>query len=494
MTQENNSNENKRQKPTLRQWISCGFWCLLYTLFIVWVGNFWWLLLLPVIFDVFITKFIPWTFWKKTQNKVVYTICSWVDAIIFALVAVYFINLYLFQNYQIPSSSLEKTLLVGDYLYVSKVAYGPRIPNTPLSLPLMQNTIPGTTKNSYIEKPQWPYRRLKGLHDVQRNDIVVFNFPAGDSVPQNVSNPDYYTLSFYASFNNMPVRSDSVMSYEEYCQRLSMGRCIIANQEGQMGKLIWRPVDRRENYVKRCIGLPGETLEIRNDIVYINGKPLEEPEHLQYSYYVETDGTAFSADVLKRLDIRGDESYKVESIDFLSYMNIGCDTMGNPRGSVYRLSLTKETLKVVEGLPFVKKVVRETAVPDNYATIYPLAYSQVWNIHNYGPLYIPKKGESIELTEDNIIRYERIITAYEGNTLSYKNGKAYVNGQLATSYTFQMDYYWMMGDNRDNSADSRMWGFVPEDHIVGRPVFVFFSVDKEHGGIRWNRIFKSGKR
>ncbi len=500
MEQENNSKPTLRERfyKPVRKWISCALWCILYILFIVWVGNFWWLFLLPLIFDAFITRFIPWDFWKKTKNKFVYTVCSWIDAIVFALVAVYFINLYLFQNYQIPSSSLEKTLLVGDFLYVSKVAYGPRIPNTPLSMPLVQNTLPFGNAKSYIENPQWEYRRLKGFHEVQRGDIVVFNFPAGDTVPLKVSNPDFYTLCYYNSFATMPVVADSVVGFAEYRERLKKGAEAIRYNETMFGEVIWRPVDKRENYVKRCIGLPGETLEIRNDVVYINGQALDDPEHLQHSYYVETDGTTFSAEMLKKLDIRLDESYEISNPELLKYLAIGCDTLGNLRGRVFRLSLTKATLQKVKSIPFVKAVKQETEVPDAYNTIFPLAYSQRWSVHNYGPLYIPKKGETIELTEDNLLRYERIITSYEGNTLDFRNGKAYVNGQEAKSYTFKMDYYWMMGDNRDNSADSRMWGFVPEDHIVGRPVFVWLSLDKERswseGRLRLNRLFRNAKR
>ncbi|MDO4190205.1 MAG: signal peptidase I [Bacteroidales bacterium] len=481
----------------MRKWVLCAIYVIVYILFVAWVGNFWWLLLIPLIVDMVLTKFIPWTAWKKIKNKTLYTICSWLDAIVFALVAVYFINIYLFQNYQIPSSSLEKTLLVGDYLFVSKVAYGPRVPNTPLSLPLVQNTLPIVNTRSYIEKPQWDYHRLKGFGNVQRGDIVVFNFPAGDTVPLNVSNPDYYTLCYYNSLGAMPP-TDSIISYSEYRQRMKTGAEAIAYNANTFGEVIWRPVDKRENYVKRCIGLPGETLEIRNDVVYINGQALQDPPQMQHSYYVETDGTVFTADYLKKLDIRLDESYEITNPELLRYMAIGVDTLGRTTGRVFRLSLTKASLQKIQALPFVKTVKQETDTPDAYATIYPLAYSQRWTVHNYGPLYIPKKGETITLTEDNLLRYERIITAYEHNTLDFRNGHTYINGEEASTYTFKMDYYWMMGDNRDNSADSRMWGFVPEDHIVGRPVFIFFSTDDQHGWgdghIRFNRFFKSARK
>ena len=230
----------KRLQQPRKQYIKAAIWSLVYILFIAWVGNFWWLLLLPFVFDAFVTKFIPYDWWKKYKdtNKTLYTICSWIDAIVFALVAVYFINLYLFQNYQIPTSSLEKSLLVGDYLFVSKASYGPRIPNTPLSFPLVQHTFPewlGGGK-SYIEKPQWEYRRLKGWDTVEKGDIVVFNFPAGDTVCQKMQNPDYYTLCHY------------------------LGRDYLQANRATFGDIVWRPVDRRENYVKRCVATPGDTL------------------------------------------------------------------------------------------------------------------------------------------------------------------------------------------------------------------------------------------
>jgi signal peptidase I len=252
-----------RFNQPVKQWIKFSVWSLIYVLFIIWVGNYWWLLLLPFIFDMFITHFIPYDWWKKYKdtNPIVYTICSWIDAIVFALVAVYFIFLYLFQNYQIPSSSLEKSLLVGDFLFVSKATYGPRVPNTPLSFPLVQHTFPWGSK-SYIEKPQWEYKRLKGLKDVERDDIVVFNFPAGDTVAVRQPNPDYYTLCHY------------------------YGRDVINARKDLFGDVVWRPVDRRENYVKRCVGLPGDSLQIINNQIYINNCVFEDHEGVQYCYYV----------------------------------------------------------------------------------------------------------------------------------------------------------------------------------------------------------------
>ena len=230
---------------------------------------------------MFVTKYIPWSWWKQIKNPILLTIMSWVDAIVFALVAVYFINLYLFQNYQIPSSSLEKSLRVGDFLYVSKAVYGPRVPNTPLSFPLVQHTFPewlGGGK-SYIEKPQWAYRRLPGYDKPEKGDIIVFNFPAGDTVCSNMQNPDYYTLRYY------------------------YGEQAIRTNKRVFGDIVVRPVDRRENYVKRCVGTPGDTLQIIDNQVYVNGEILPDHEGVQYCYYVQTNGGLISKDYAQKLGI-----------------------------------------------------------------------------------------------------------------------------------------------------------------------------------------------
>lgn len=261
------------------KWIKLFFWSLIYILFIVWVGNYWWLLGLPILFDAFITHFIPWTWWKKSKNKTMLVVMGWVDAIVFALIAVYFINTYLFQNYQIPSSSLEKSLLVGDFLFVSKASYGPRVPNTPFSFPLVQHTFPILNCKSFIENPQWSYHRLKGFDSIQNNDIVVFNFPAGDTVAQNIPNPDYYTLCY------------------------NYGSDIVNNRKDIFGDIIYRPVDRRENYVKRCVAGPGDWLQIKNNQVYVNGQRQKKVPGIQFNYYVQTDGTLLTRNVLDKLGI-----------------------------------------------------------------------------------------------------------------------------------------------------------------------------------------------
>ncbi|NDV45628.1 signal peptidase I [Paludibacter sp. 221] len=457
------------EQATTAQWVKGIIAVVIYVLFIIWVNNFWWLLLTPFFFDVFVTKYVPWGWWKNIKNKTVRSIMGWVDAIVFALIAVYFIFAFLFQNYQIPTSSLEKTLLVGDFLAVSKAAYGPRVPMTPLSFPLAQHTLPIINTKSYIEKPQWEYRRLKGLTDIKLDDIVVFNFPTGDTVALKMQNPDYYTL----------------------CK--IYGRERVRNDEQTFGEIVYRPVDRRENYVKRCVGLPGNTFEIRSNQIYVNG--VEQPKFpgIQHNYFIQTDGTVLSKDFLKKMEI-SNEDYEVfpngMRQDVTAFFGF---QQGKP---VYHLPLTQETYDKLKRTRGVVKIEIEPA--EFGGDVYPLNADYGWNRDNYGPLYIPKKGDELEITLENLPIYERIITTYEKNKLEIKDGVIYINGEQATHYKVKMDYYWMLGDNRHKSADSRYWGFVPEDHVVGRPMFVWLSLDKDkglfQGKIRWNRFFKNAKR
>ena len=432
------------------RWLRFGAVALLYVLWTIWMGNPLLLLGLILLGDIYLTQYLPWGAWKGLKNKTLRTIMSWVDAIVYALVLVYFLFLFVGQNYQIPSSSLEKSLLTGDFLWVNKVTYGPRVPQTPLHFPLAQNTLPFFNCKSYIEHPQLEYHRLKGLRSVERMDIVVFNFPAGDTVALKCTNPDYYTL----------------------CQE--RGRDVVRNNKDVFGDIVYRPVDRRDNYVKRCLGLPGETLQIKDGIVYVNGKAVPQPERVQYLYYVETDGTPITDELYDELGISMDDRHG--------------------SGNQYMLLLTGEMKKTLESKPWVKFVQLIQPDPSETLYTYPVGTDYGWTHANYGPIWIPKKGEKIDLTLANLPLYERCIRNYEGNTLEVKGNQIFINGQPANSYTFKMDYYWMQGDNRDNSLDSRYWGFVPEDHIVGTPSIILISFDKDHtlfnGGIRWNRIFK----
>ena len=440
------------------RWLRFGIVSLIYVLWTAWVGNPWLLLGLILLADIYLTQFIPWGAWKGWKKGPMRTLMSWVDAIVYALVLVYFLFLFIGQNYQIPSSSLEKSLLTGDFLWVNKVTYGPRVPQTPLHFPLAQNTLPFFNCKSYIENPQLDYHRLKGLRNVERMDIVVFNFPAGDTVALNEPNPDYYTS----------------------CCRY--GRDAVWANKDRFGEIIYRPVDRRDNYVKRCLGLPGETLQIKEGIVYINGQAVPQPKNVQYRYYIVTDGTQISEEFFEELGISVEDR------------NHAIDMYGQIIPNVYVLPLTGEMKKTLQAKPWITEIQQIQADPSECIETYPVGTDYGWTHINYGPIWIPKKGAKVDLTLQNLPLYERCIRNYEGNTLEVKDGKIYINGQPATSYTFKMDYYWMQGDNRDNSLDSRYWGFVPEDHIVGTPSIILISFDKDHklfnGGIRWNRIFK----
>ncbi|MGN0068701.1 MAG: signal peptidase I [Prevotella sp.] len=463
------------------QWAKFLAVAVLYIAFLIWVKSWWGLLVMPFIYDVYITKKIRWQWWRDAETPVRVTM-SWVDALVFALVAVYFINLFFFQNYVIPSSSLEKSLLTGDYLFVSKMSYGPRKPQTPLTMPLTQHTLPVFGCKSYIEWPQWEYERAKGLGKVQLNDIVVFNYPAGDTVctAEQFQAQDFYQLAYaYGAqiyreqFPNPvePANLNKAQQHDFFAQVYALGRRYMEMNEPTYGKIIARPVDRRENYVKRCVGLPGQTLQIKDRIVYLDGKANKEPDNVQYSYWVKLK-QRMPEELMRQLEI---------SMEDLAWFN--------QRGYLQLTNTAYKTLKARTDIVESISIVKEATTDD----IYPLNGAMGWTRDNYGPVWIPKKGETVKLSMDNIAIYERPISVYEGNELAVKNGQIFINGKLADSYTFKMDYYWMMGDNRHNSLDSRYWGFVPEDHVVGKPIFIWWSSDPDrHGfsGIRWNRLFK----
>ena len=465
-------------------WIKLSIVSVLFLLWVIWVGNFWLLLIYPLIFDSYTFKYIKWGAWKHTKFAVKHKkVTEWVDALFFALVAVYLINLFLFQNYKIPTSSLEKTLLVGDHLFVSKVSYGPRMPNTPLAFPLVQNTFPIINTKSYFDWPHWGYHRLKGFGDVQRNDIVVFNFPAGDTVCLKVTNPDYHNIILNNAFDfvgmvrpTVPAKyATSAWSSNQYI--MNKGREIVKSRKDIFGEVVYRPVDRRDNYVKRCIALPGDVLEIKHNQVYINGKKGYDPEKLQFVYQILTDGTVLNDRFFEKLGISDD------------------DKRSGSMPPYYALPLTRDQLAKLKTYSFIKQITIQDMPADSTGrSVFPYSPDYPWSRDNFGPLKMPAKGETVDLNIKNLVLYDRIITAYEGNKLEVKNNKdIYINGKKTDKYTFKMNYYFMLGDNRHKSADSRYWGFVPEDHVVGKPIVVWLSLDKDKSfpaSIRWNRFFK----
>lgn len=353
---------------------------------------------------------------------------EWVSSIVFAIVAATLVHTYFMQPYTIPTSSLEKTLLVGDFLFVSKFHYGARTPMTVIAAPMVHDSLPLIKAKSYLKKPQLPYFRLPGFEKIKRNEIVVFNWPID-------------TVRFFRDQSNIHVD---------------------------------KPIDKKSNYVKRCVGIPGDSLEIKEGYIYINGERTVLPDRAlpQYYHKVVTDGQQLSAAALKRYNV----------------------TEGQFFGDYYMLNLTDENAGKLKSNPLVKSVTKLLSPKGEYdASVFPHNSQYAWSIDNYGPIYIPEAGKTVELNAKSLPFYKRIIEVYENNNLTTSGDEIFINGKLATTYTFKQDYYWMMGDNRHNSEDARYWGYVPFDHVVGKPVFIWFSWDSNGEGIaqkiRWERVF-----
>jgi signal peptidase I len=386
-------------------------------------------------------------FWKRNTDgqprKRKSAVREWLDAAIFAIIAATLIRTFIFEAYTIPTPSMEKTLLVNDFLFVSKISYGPRIPNTPLAVPFTHHTLPGTKyTKAYSEAVHWSYKRLPGFTDIKRNDVVVFNFPEGDTVALEQQDQSYYGL----------VRS--------------LGRDAV----WESYHVTSRPVDKRENYIKRCVAEAGDTLSIRDGVVFVNSKQAPIPPESERRYMVQTNGDPLNPDRLEELDMTSNPDATLSSGLFL-------------------YNLTPGNVAALKNFPVVKSI-KPYFSGEQSVFPYDTAHYH-WTEENFGPLYIPKKGATVKLDSTNIAIYDRVIRVYEGNTLEAKNGQFYINNQPASTYTFKLNYYWMMGDNRNNSLDSRYWGFVPEDHVVGKAWLIWMSYG--HGSIRWSRLFRTIK-
>ncbi len=450
------------------------WWMVIYYIpflgFIVWVGiiveflknlgilNYWEHFLSIVFTPIYLTyvgfdKNVKWkgeeflATYKKSKPR------EWADAISFAVIAATLIRAIYIEAFTIPTSSMEKSLMVGDFLFVSKLSYGSRIPNTPIFFPFAHHTMPLTENvKSYSELIKLPYTRLPKLQDVKRNEAVVFNFPAGDTVVVEHQNQTYYQM----------VRD--------------LGRKNVWRRF----KVIDRPVDKRENYIKRCVALPGDKIVIKEATLYVNDKVAYRPEGIQYSYLVKLKGGLSNEELINRdiTEIRPSEL-----------------------SGVYEMNLTDENFEYIQSLPQVE-LIEKSIKPrgfykdGRYGTnpIFPNTDTTLWTEDEFGPIHIPYKGEVVQLTTANLPLYERIISVYESHDLKIKGDKIFIDGVETNEYTIEMDYYWMMGDNRHNSQDSRFWGFVPEDHIVGKAVFIWLSLDQNRNlfdlkKVRWNRVF-----
>ena len=438
-----------------KSWVRFAIWAVLYTLWVAWHGNWWWILGLPVVFEFCVSRKLKAFFDRIAgKSRALKVALGWIDAIVFAVVVVTFINVFFFQAFKIPSSSMESSLLTGDYLFVSKTAYGPKMPQTPLSVPFVHNTMPGSGKDSYSTALQYGYKRIKGFGHVKRDDYVVFSFPHGDTVLTKAPAEDYYTH----------VR----MTSREYAVK-------------NFGPLKVRPVDKKDHYVKRCVAVAGDTLHVIDGQVYVDGVAQERYPGIQNTWRVVTDGSAINQVVLRDMGFDMGEIWYSQSLP------------GYPA-----LPLTDERMVKIKTLANVVSMEQNIDVyppdyPDSEAMLFPFTETG-WTRDNYGPIWIPAKGESVRLTADNLPLYRRIIEVYEDNTLEVsQDGRFIINGEETDTYTFKMDYYFMMGDNRHNSLDSRYWGFVPEDHIVGKPRVIWMSTDSNRKfprNIRWNRLLK----
>ena len=451
--------------------------------------------------DLLLASFVPYLYFiyigfdgnskltgvEDIKGKESSFIRNWVDPLVFAVVAASVIRTFFLEAFTIPTSSLEKSLMVGDFLFVSKFSYGAKVPQTPLAFPFAHHTMPFTTgTKAYLEWIKLPYFRLPGLGKPKNNDIVVFNYPDGDTVAICAQNRSYYDLERTYGYANM-----------------QNPNFVPEGADAPIGKIVARPVDKREFYVKRCVGIAGDKLQVKDGQLYINDKIAPTPKHAQHFYFVKTIGAVFgtyaeqfvpNAGLLDKLDIYVDEAHLVD---------IKGDTM------VYMLNMPVDVVERIKNIPGVVSMKKMNSPAGQYdAHIYPHNPRYPWNNDNFGPITLPKAGTTVKIDTANICLYDRVIEVYDNNKLEIKNGKIFINDKETDTYTFKQDYYFMMGDNRHNSADSRSWGFVPYDHVVGTPLFIWFSMkdvaknpvsgkgalsslfkNSKEGKYRWERFF-----
>lgn len=434
-----------------KRWRFLGFiiTALLWSAIMVWTQLWYPLILNLVIFDIFISRKVDWTLRKYGLPRFLQSTIEWISLLLLALISSFAIKTLFVEAYKIPTPSMEETLLAGDYIFVSKLAYGPRLPGTPLAIPFYHNKLPSGQK-SYSERMEMPYKRLWGFSKVKRDDIIVFNFPEGDTMVVEYPGQNYYSL---------------VRQY---------GRDYMQSEFD----MITHPVDKRENYIKRCIGLPGDRLAVVDGEIMVNGKIWPERPDKKYKYYVATNGAALSDHLLDSLKI------------------LKSSVTYNQVNSLHVLYLTVKKAELLSSFPGVRNIQRysEPTLSFQNQEIFPHSSDYRWTGDNFGPLKVPKKGDSIQIDHINLPLYQRIIEVYEKNEISLVFGDLHINGRPAGYYTFKMDYYFVMGDNHHNSADSRYWGFVPEDHLLGKAVLVWFSIEPDKPfleGLRKERIFNT---
>jgi signal peptidase I len=437
------------KKFLLKTYISFILSSLVYVLFVAWFEYYWLLTGILIIADIYFTKLVPWKLLKNIRIHPKYRLYYEIFLIIIsAFLITLGIRTLFFEAYKIPTPSMEKTLLVGDYIFVSKIHYGPKLPNTPISIPF----VPDRLSNGYITYSRiidLPFKRLKGLRKVRRNEIIVFNFPEGDTVVIQYPGQNYHSLV-------RQYGQDYILSHFD----------IIA-----------APVDKRDNYIKRCIGIPGDTLQIKDNDVFVNGEIVKEMETQQFKYYIRTINDNLPDSIIYKFGINKS------------------DVHFNPGNSLYLIPLSIRKMNALKQANVVRSVQRYTEARLSFRNreVFPHSANYSWTPDNFGPLWIPAKGKMLKINSFNLPLYRRIIETFEKNKVVSRNDSIYINGKLADSYTFRMDYFFVLGDNRHNSADSRFWGFVPEDHIVGKAILIWFSKDPEKGlkGIRIERMFKS---